>query len=351
MKKLHIFFIVFLFAYISCTSTSEEDFVWQDEFEQFLLDCPIGTELSIACIEGGAVHFEGLIKRGDKIEKIDNKVHLFEIGSIHKIFTAFLALNAVNQGYIQLRESILTQSNISIQRLLTHSSGLERSVFDYKEGLQFNDVKTISFDESFIEKMDFILANRSSVDSFSYSNIGYQILGVKLSQIYNKPFYTLQDSLIFHPYKMKNTCSARKVCNKNIPLIIGRNHKGTPIPKHNSDYLFAAGSMLSTSEDLSNFLLQIMNNDPIFPLQQRGLKMHNKTEGTALGWLIKRETNSELDNIYWHNGWTVGYSACLAFNPNKKTGAIVLSNLSSINPLSATIQDLAIEIAQYRPLE
>lgn len=351
LKKLHVFFTLLLFAYLACTSTSEENFAWQNEFEQLLLDCPIGTELSIAYIEGGAVRFEGLIKRSDQIDKIDNKAHLFEIGSINKIFAATLTLNAIKQGDIQLDEAVLKHSGVSFEKLLTHSSGLERSVFDYKESLQFDDIKSISFDESFIEKMDLILANSASTDSFSYSNIGYQILGAKLSQLYSKPYYALQDSIIFQAYKMKNSCAARKVCDKDIPLIIGRDYKGNPIPKHNSDYLFAAGSMLSTSEDLGIFLLQLMSNDPIFSLQQQGVKMHNKTEGTALGWLIRRETNSEMDNIYWHNGWTVGYSACLAFNPNKKTGVIILSNLSSINPLSTTIEDLAIEIAQYRALD
>ncbi len=67
---------------------------------------PNGSELSLAFINGDSINYYGVIRRNDSIVNINNRQHIFEIGSITKIFTANLLAKAVVDNRVKLDDNI-----------------------------------------------------------------------------------------------------------------------------------------------------------------------------------------------------------------------------------------------------
>lgn len=95
---------------------------------------PNNTQLSLAFINGDKVNFYGIIRKSDSIIYLNNSQHIFEIGSITKVFTANLLAKAVIDNKIKLNEKVNDYLNIkfkndisiSFKSLANHTSGLPR---------------------------------------------------------------------------------------------------------------------------------------------------------------------------------------------------------------------------------
>jgi len=86
----------------------------------------------LAFINGDNVNFYGIIRQNDSIIYTDNSQHIFEIGSITKVFTAHLLAKAVLDNKVKLNDTIndyLTikckdDIPITFKSLANHTSGL-----------------------------------------------------------------------------------------------------------------------------------------------------------------------------------------------------------------------------------
>ena len=67
---------------------------------------PENTELSIAFIKNGEVSYYGIKRVKDTIVYVQNSNHLFEIGSITKVFTSTLLANLVLEKKVKLNHPI-----------------------------------------------------------------------------------------------------------------------------------------------------------------------------------------------------------------------------------------------------
>ena len=91
-----------------------------DELKKFCLDKPENTQLSIAIIKDGTTIHYGVIKQKDFIQLIENKDHLFEIGSITKVFTSTLLAQLITEGKINKK--------ITINQILKHKTNLKTKI-------------------------------------------------------------------------------------------------------------------------------------------------------------------------------------------------------------------------------
>ena len=95
---------------------------------------PNNTEISLAFINGDNVNYYGIKRKNDSIVYINNNQHIFEIGSITKVFTANLLAKAAIDNKIKLADYINDYLNIklnndnriSFKSLANHTSGLPR---------------------------------------------------------------------------------------------------------------------------------------------------------------------------------------------------------------------------------
>ena len=95
---------------------------------------PNNTQISFAFINGDNVNYYGIKRKNDSIVYINNNQHIFEIGSITKVFTANLLAKAAIDNKIKLADYINDYLNIklnndnriSFKSLANHTSGLPR---------------------------------------------------------------------------------------------------------------------------------------------------------------------------------------------------------------------------------
>ena len=312
---------------------------------------PENTEISIALINDGRVSFYGLKRQNNTFINIDNHSSVFEIGSITKVFTATLLASYVNDGMLNLEDHIDNylpfdmndNIHISFRELANHTSGLPRIPSNMALSSRLsakNPYKDYSED-----KLEDYLRGKAKVtdqsESFSYSNLGFGLLGYVLSKIENKIYNDLLHEKIFSEYGMTNSSTIRSEFESD--LVCGLNKNGFKTPNWDFASMESAGAVLSTTEDLSKFAVaQFDESDKDLALTRELTFTINENEAIGLGWFIERAGSGEI--ICRHKGVTGGYTSAMAIDIQKETGVIILSNVSGFSKRAKIIDTLCFDL-------
>ena len=252
---------------------------------------------------------------------------VFEIGSVGKVFTALLLADMVQRGEVALGDPVGTflpgvaipsrhGRSIALVDLATHTSGLPFMV-DQPDIRGFLATYEVPYD----------IGTR-----WEYSNIGYWLLGEALASRAKTDFASLLRQRVIVPLKLADTgfvLSARMKDN----LAVGHDASLQPAPALSTVPVYslmpAAGAGLySTVNDLLTLLAAAMRPQasPLGPaLAATVATRRPATEGQdqALGWTVIGNGN---DQMIFRDGGTLGYASCLAWDPVKRVGVVVLSN-------------------------
>ena len=310
---------------------------------------PSQSQLAIAIIENGKTKFHGVEKRNDSIHTIQNQEHLFEIGSISKVFTATLladfvlnqrlALDANINDYLDFQ--IKDDAKITFGQLATHTSGFPR----IPASLAFASLENPYKDYS-EEKLIHYLKNDLSILSepgtvCEYSNLGAAVLGYFLSIIDTSSYEEMLQTKIFSKYDMLHSTSERSSIDHS--FVTGLNDQGVQVSNWDMAAFAGAGAVISSVEDLSKFAIaQFDSINTELALTRQNHFTVNDAYSMGLGWsLITADTGSIWN---WHNGGTGGYSSSIIIDTKAQHGVIVLSNISALGKLSAQILNLTPEL-------
>jgi CubicO group peptidase (beta-lactamase class C family) len=276
---------------------------------------------------------------------------VYRIGSITKQFTALVLLQLVEDGKVHLTDQVekylpeLSRVKepkpwsppITLIQLATMTSGMGREPANlptYLKGpvSEWMNVMLSALPEV---KYDF-----EPDTHYSYSNIGYAMLGASLSRAAGKPFVEHVMERIFLPLGMEHT--AFEPNSKIQPYITkgyaregdGRIDAETPAREHDGrGYKVPNGAMYTTVGDLAKFVAFEMGEGPESVLKKEtwldNLTRVNSasgdlTSGYGVGFRVSRQ--GEFVS-YGHGGSVSGYRASALFDPVSKTGAIVLRNV------------------------
>jgi D-alanyl-D-alanine-carboxypeptidase/D-alanyl-D-alanine-endopeptidase len=266
---------------------------------------------------------------------------VFEIGSITKVFTSLLLADAVARGEVALTDPIakyLPQGAvvperaraITLQDLATHTSGLPR----IPDNMPMKDGSNPYADYTIEHLYQFLSTYRLPRDvgaSYEYSNLGAGLLGHLLTRRTGMDYETLVKARIAGPLGMASTgitlspaLQARLASGHDQSL---QRTKNWDLPS-----LAGAGALRSTTNDMLTFLAAVMgySDSPLRPAMTAMLQTRRPTGGpgtdVALAWHV---TAANGGTYVWHNGGTGGYRTFMAFNPNARTGVVVLANASS----------------------
>ncbi len=323
-----------------------------DTLRKYLWQLPVNTEVAIAMVQNDKVIYGGIIIGKDSFHVVENRDSIFEIGSLSKVFTSVLLSSFVNSGIVKttdelksffsfpLKESSLNGKEITLENLANHTSGLPRvdpSMFSAL-GIDMNNPYKV-YDE---KALDDYLQHKMKLDTvpgtkFSYSNLGGGLLGFVLCKKANKTYEELVQEYIFRPLGMKNSTT-------NLALVKGRLVKGRNMDGDTAeswtftDATAGAGAIRSDAEDLVKFMQANFTENKVYDLPRQKTFTDKPGMDIGLGWIIK--TTAGKDDIYWHNGGTGGYRTCLAMDVKKKSGIIILSNVSSFHSQNANIDKL-----------
>ncbi|MBV9216964.1 MAG: beta-lactamase family protein [Acidobacteria bacterium] len=274
----------------------------------------------------------------------------FSIGSISKQFTATALLMLQEEGKLSLDDKVsrflpdLTRSNeVTIRNLLTHTSGYQ----DYwpQDYVMPGMLKPV--DSEFIvsqwarKPLDFDPGTK-----WQYSNTNYVIAGVIAEKVAKKPLFDFLKERIFVPLGMNSVVN---IDDGPLPssdatgyyrFALGPLH---PAPKEGRGWLFAAGELAMTAEDLAKWDVSLIDGkllkpDSYLQLTRDTLLKSGLDTRYGLGVSVGRQLGRRIIS---HDGEVSGFTAENTIFPDDRVAIVVLTNQDAANAAGAITQGIA----------
>ncbi|MDT0293136.1 serine hydrolase domain-containing protein [Mesonia ostreae] len=296
---------------------------------------------SVALIKNGEEIYTRSIGFADlEKEKKANKNTKYRIGSITKSFTATVILQLIDEGKLTLNTNlaefypdIVNASEITIQQLLNHHSGL----FNFTSAEDY-----LSMNTQAISKQELLAIIKKNGKVFEpgekgeYSNTNYLLLTFIAEDLEKDSFSNILEERIFKPLKLKNTEVGKKINpNKNEAFSYSRK-MGTwkkEAETHMSVPL-GAGNIISTPIDIAKFYSAVLEGKLLSAGSLLNMKIFEERFGLGLFQLPYNEHRA-----YGHTGGIDGFSSMAGYFPNEKMAFVLTANANSIN-----LNDIALSI-------
>jgi CubicO group peptidase (beta-lactamase class C family) len=277
---------------------------------------------------------------------------MFPIASNTKLFTAVAAGFLVEEGKLAwdrpIKESVPSiefynsylNNTITLRDMLAHRTGITRhdSIW-YKSEYSTKEL---------FERLKYLDPKETPRQIFLYNNMMYAGAGYAIQLQSGKPWAEFVRDRIFQPLEMKSTGYAiagmLKQPDYGVPFTERRDSfELYKIPYYeDTEGLAAAGAIISNIEDLSHWLIALMNNGnytgkqvlPVKTLQatlEPAIALPNAA-GQTRGWWevlnqaygMGRWTASYRGRfITFHGGDLPGFHSQISFMPNERIGVIV----------------------------
>ena len=296
----------------------------------------VGIVVGVVGPGGRRIVAYGPPAKGDSRSVDGNTV--FEIGSMTKVFTALLLADAVQRGEVSLSDPVAKflpagvkvperGRAITLQDLATHTSGLPRLPTNFEPKDMSNPYADYSVEQMYAFLSGYVLP-RDAGATYEYSNFGAGVLGHLLSRRAGMDYDALVRARITGPLGMKDTGIALSA-DMRARLAPGHSPALEPVANWDLPTLAGAGALRSTANDMLTFLAAAMGQITS-PLDRAfaatlAVRRPTPTPGMeiALGWHVQKTQGAE---IIWHNGGTGGYRTWMGYDPQSRTGVVVLSN-------------------------
>ncbi len=330
MRQRHLVFAIFVCTLASTASTQA------DRVDDYIKD-----EMARHQIPGVALT---IIQKGHPVKtsayglanlELQVPVRLetvFEIGSVTKQFTAAGILLLAQDGKLSvtdkisryLQETPAAWSNITIRRLLTHTSGIKNYT-----GLEGFELRRHLTQTQFIHAIGGRPLDFPAGDSWKYCNTGFNLLGFIIENVSGKTYWGFMHERVFGPLGMNSTT------NRLPAHILPNRASGYEQTNHvliNRDYdltdVFSAGAIASTVLDLAKWNAALDRDDLLHAhtkeLMWTPARLNDgKPTRYGFGWFI--DTLDGHKNI-GHSGSTSGFSASIQRFPDDQLAIILLTN-------------------------
>lgn len=259
----------------------------------------------------------------------------YSIGSISKQFTAAAILLLQEQGKLSLDDKVakylpdLTRaSEVSIRQLLSHTSGYQDYwPQDYVMPMMLKPVTVKQILDTWGRKpLDFDPGAR-----WQYSNTNYVIAGVIIEKVSGMSVLDYLRAKVFEPLGMKSVYDSDEApLGPSDPAGYLRYALGPlrPSPKEGRGWMFAAGELAMTAEDLAKWDLSIIQQSVMKSASYKDLEREvllNNGLGTQYGLGV----DVVSDGGHWaleHGGEVSGFVANNVVYPDDKAAIAVLTN-------------------------
>jgi CubicO group peptidase (beta-lactamase class C family) len=289
----------------------------------------------------------GYADYNSKKELEDNSV--FDCGSIAKEFTAMGILLLKDKGKISYSDTLrkffpeLPYNNVTIQQLLTHTSGipdgfaLVSRYFDHNKIASNDDLLRL-----LVREKPPLLFKPG--EKMMYSGTAFNLLACIIEKISGKPYKEYIYEQVFKPLEMQHTCVSNEPRSaENIPgLAYGYAYsdslkKYVRADSQNSGWttylvgITGEGMIITTTGDLLKWDRGLKNHSLLTESTQREM-LSPQAENTYLkvyfGYGIRVGKN-DIGNYIFHNGLYPGYESMHLRYTDDDVTVIVLSNNDS----------------------
>ena len=364
IKIIRIFLFVFLFS--SCKNQEKEttnaNISEKIEINVEVTNPPIEAFINKMIREE---HFKGIIlaTKDNKVihakgyglanDTIKNNINTkFHVASITKQFTASAIMQLLEQKKINLEESINTflpsqyrSDNweiVSIHHLLSHSSGIEdyaltRDYYVVEKGFCLGNTVDGMIKEAMGKELNFLPGSQ-----FSYSNIGYTLLGQIIENITGEPFHSNLKENVLEPLEMHSSFIHTTEYEASSDEAIGYRWDNEQ-NKHVLDDIVSLpvtepdGNLITTLNDFLKWTNIYVENEQQILQEQSIQKMMTPYIAQS-----EAETNENSDmygyglsisnGIISHSGYIVGFRSHFIVNPQENIRVFVFNNNVSNNP-------------------
>lgn len=282
---------------------------------------------SIAISENGKIIYERSLGFADyDSQKKNDAQTLYRIGSITKTFTAALTLLAVDEGKLDLNQSIdsffpklKNADKITLKQLLNHHSG----IYSITDDPKYLDWHTKAHSRA--EMLDKIYNYEPAFEPESrgeYSNSNYVLLTIILEKVYGKSFAEILNEKIAQPLELKNTRFGGKIdLNNKESNSYSYQREWVKKSETDSSIPLGAGGIISTPADIIHFGEALFSGKII---SENSLKeMTSFTNDYGLGLFEIPFYNKKG---WGHTGGIDGFSSIWAYFPNENVSVALTSN-------------------------
>lgn len=240
------------------TLTTFLDSTTKENFEKYKL-----PSLSVVVVKDGKVIYENSLGYSDVENKVKADVNstVYRIGSTSKLFTETAIMQLYEQGKIDLKEDankylkdIKIHNNfekkVTIENLLTHTSGIDEATSPY--GLAKTEKDMISISEFLRKHPPVVVTEPGKV--CLYSNIGLDLLGNIIENV---------SGMKYEDYIQKNIFDVLGMKNSRVALPLKNMAKGYSDGMANKYYYYndvPSGFINSTPLDIAKFMMAHLGN-------------------------------------------------------------------------------------------
>ncbi len=259
----------------------------------------------------------------------------FRLASVTKQFTAACILNLINENKLSFNYTLNDLypefpdygKNITIEHLLTHTSGL----IDYEDLIP--DTATIQVYDNDVLSM--MMTQDSTYfepgSQYRYSNTAYALLKMIIEKISGLSFNDYLNQIIFNPFGMNRTVAHTEGSTIVENRAYGSSRTDSGFVKTDQSLTSAVlgdGGIYSSVEDMFKWD-QALYTDKILPLDllNKAFTRKQLSSGELIdygyGWRLKKFLERE---VVYHTGSTIGGRTIIYRIPSEKLSVIFLSN-------------------------
>ena len=341
--------VLFTFA---CSSTSTADkqavtktdsviLAFRNQIEQEVAADQNKGSISITILKGDQSLWAGAYGFADFPNSVKaDASKIYRTGSISKTFTAFLMLQLVDEGVIQLNDPIeqylpeianlegyADTTKITFHHLASHSSGLIRE--PQLENAAAGPIA--QWEEKILASIPETTFKTGMDQAYSYSNIGFGILGLALSRAAKKPFMQMVEEKIFEPLDMQHSfwiVPESKMPDLAVGMLSngkGEVHEKAAVEHQGRGYKVPNGGIYSTPNDLMKFMNAIMGYGDLLKPQSLAAMVEGQTPTGNYGYGLSLFSDDQISTA-GHGGSVAGYNCYMAYDKESGYGVILMRN-------------------------
>lgn len=294
------------------------------------------------------------IETKEKIETDD----ILHMASITKLFVGLGIMKLEGKGLLNIEDKLIKYlpwfvmkderyKEITIRQLLSHTSGMH-DVKDYHWDKPENDVDALERYVKSPEVSHGMLKWDPKDNKFSYSNIGYEILGVVISKISGLSFEEYINQSIFIPLGMNN--SKLLTFEREMSQICAphyKNDKNEIIKAEVFPYSRTHGpssTLTSNAEDIKKWAIanlekKILKEETYEKMMEVQAQIPNNGESICLSWFKREQSGFSL---YGHEGADDGFRSSFWMCPELNMYILVNANMTGaqVKKISKMVFDL-----------
>ena len=353
-------------------SIGEKDLEWMRSITH---KCAIEHNIPsmvIGLIKNGEV--AAYINSGTMSRRSEEKVNpstMFQIASLSKSFTGLIVNNLIAEGLLDANQTIDQYlpddipgstknkiSDIALRDVLHHQAGLPWDAKLAKRVILGGPMYGDYSEEDLLKDLDLMEIDLERKGQFSYSNLGYAIIGYIAERVSGKSYEELLQKYVVDKYDLKNTTT---IPDKGLLATPYRPEwRMIKTKPWEMGKLRAGGGVFSSVADLSKLMtLQIKayqefsdssKNSPLVLTKDKRTSWSKAYYGYGLF-----ENPSVVDsttNSFWHTGDVDGYASVFSFIPKYEIGIVMLtsSGKSWMAPLDHALQKRLFETLEKEKL-